>query len=307
MKIIFSRKGFDLSSGFLPSPIFEDNTYFSLPIPYKDKYGIPFADVSYKCNEGKSMNLMELLNQLGNFKPINEGRRSVIDTDLCHFDPDIADNVTIQGRYEPWQRGFGQKNGEQTHLEGQGVKKGDLFIFFGRFQDVIEKNGKYRYKEKSPERHVIFGWMQVGEILEINPNPNENNKNDKSEYPLLKNHPHYNWDNDLNNVIYIPTEELSLNPEKKGYGIFEQYDDKFLLSKNGENMGIWKLPTCFHKDNGISLSKHGKDSRWGKIEEGEDFFNLESVRRGQEFVLNYDNARDETKKEIETWVKNLFA
>ena len=305
MKIIFSRKGFDLSSGFLPSPIFEDNTYFSLPIPYEK--GIPFADVSYKCNKGKSINLMELLNQLDKFKPANGGKRAVTDTDFCHFDPDIADNVIIKGRNEPWQRGFGQKNGEQTHLEGQGVGKGDLFIFFGRFQDIIETAGKYKYDTSKKPRHVIFGWMEVGEILEINPNPNENNKNDKSEYPLLKNHPHYNWDNELNNVIYIPTGELSLNPEKKGYGTFEQYDDKFLLSKNGENMGIWKLPTCFHKDNGINLSKHGKESRWGKIEEGEDFFNLQTVPRGQEFVLNYDKATDKIKGDIETWVRDLFA
>lgn len=306
MKIIFSRKGFDTANGFLQSPIFEDKTYFSLPIPYDE--GIPFADVHYKCNGDKSMNLMDLLNQLGNFKPVTGEKRPVINSDLCHFDPDIADNVTIEGRDEPWQRGFGQLNGAQTHLEGDGkvkrekVEIGDLFIFFGRFQNVIENAGKYEYDtKKSDQRHIIFGWLQIDEIVPINPKENR-----KSKYPLLKNHPHYNWDAHKKNVIYLPTEKLTINPKLDGCGTFKKYDEKFSLSKDNKNMGVWKLPNCFHKENKLQLSYHDDDKCWGKQEDS-GFFNLETADIGQEFVLNCNNATEATKAEIHKWLENLFA
>ena len=302
MKIIFSRKGFDSQYGGRPSPIFEDKTFFSLPIPYDE--GMPFADVSYKCNNGKSMNLMDLLNELGGFKTKDETRlRKVEKNDCCHYDPDISDNVTIEKRDKTWQRGFGQKGSAQKLLEAENyeVEKGDIFIFFGTFKDVSEKNGTYKFKRGSKNRHVIFGWLQVGEILEIN--PDTNNKNDKNKYLSLKNHPHYNWDTHVNNVIYLPTENLSLNSEIKGYGTFEKYDYKLSLTKGNKNKSIWELPKCFHKDNGVKLSRH-ENEPWEKVEK--DFFNLQTVPRGQEFVLNYDNAAQKTKDEIETWVKNLF-
>jgi hypothetical protein len=44
MKIILSRKGFDSTSGGVPSPIFEDGTMISLPIPYKT--GVPYGDIA---------------------------------------------------------------------------------------------------------------------------------------------------------------------------------------------------------------------------------------------------------------------
>ena len=304
MKIIFSRKGFDDTNGHCRNPIFEDKTYFSLPIPYDE--GIPFANVNYMCNGNKSINLLDLLNDLGDFKTKDKDKKIDKVIKNCHYDPDITDNVTIKGRSKPWQRGFGQKGSSQGHLKNCKVGEKDIFIFFGTFQEVTEQQGKYKYKEESKERHVIFGWLQVGEILEIN--PNQNNKSDKSEYLLLENHPHYNWDSHVNNVIYLPTEKLSLNSKRKGCGTFDKYDEKkFLLTQveNNENKSLWKLPNCFHKDNGVTLSCHGKDLRWGKEKGG--FFDLQTVGMGQEFVLNYDNAEQETKVAIENWVKNLFA
>jgi hypothetical protein len=45
MRIIFSRKGFDSSSGGVPSPIFPDGRMLSLPIP--DRLSrIAYADIS---------------------------------------------------------------------------------------------------------------------------------------------------------------------------------------------------------------------------------------------------------------------
>jgi len=46
MKIIFSRKGFDSSTGGVPSPIFPDGKILSLPIP--DKLSpIKYKDINW--------------------------------------------------------------------------------------------------------------------------------------------------------------------------------------------------------------------------------------------------------------------
>ena len=45
MKVILSRKGFDSSNGGIVSPIFEDGSMISVPIPSKDKD--QFSDLQY--------------------------------------------------------------------------------------------------------------------------------------------------------------------------------------------------------------------------------------------------------------------
>ena len=44
-KIIFSRKGFDSSFGGVASPIFDDGSMYSLPIPSSDR--LKFQDIAY--------------------------------------------------------------------------------------------------------------------------------------------------------------------------------------------------------------------------------------------------------------------
>ena len=47
MKIILSRKGFDSSNGFMPSPILPDGTLLSLPIPSDEVDLNTYSDLSY--------------------------------------------------------------------------------------------------------------------------------------------------------------------------------------------------------------------------------------------------------------------
>ena len=110
-KIIFSRKGFDSSTGGMPSMKRGENL-ISFPIP------------SYK-------NTLTTYNHLGLGKDINElsnGKISSIDT--CHFDPNLNYGE------------FGQVGAAQTHLKNNDVNIGDLFLFWGWFRETFIINKK---------------------------------------------------------------------------------------------------------------------------------------------------------------------
>jgi len=67
MKIILSRKGFDSSSGGIASPIFQDGTFCSLPIPAEESPC--FEDISFgKTNMG---DIIERLTQDKKVPPIH--------------------------------------------------------------------------------------------------------------------------------------------------------------------------------------------------------------------------------------------
>ncbi len=107
MKIVFSRKGFDSSAGGGPSPIVEGRPV-SLPIP---------AGTASRTTYG-ALGLGELASRASRGK-LDAG-------DLCHHDPMFCENGTCV---------FGQHSAAQTHLEGQGVGIGDVFVFFGLFAE----------------------------------------------------------------------------------------------------------------------------------------------------------------------------
>ena len=74
MKIIFSRKGYDSASGGIPSPIFDDETFCSFPIPSKQKPKL--KDVRFQ-----KTNLGSLVGQLK--QDTDEAESGV------HLDPDL--------------------------------------------------------------------------------------------------------------------------------------------------------------------------------------------------------------------------
>jgi hypothetical protein len=131
MRIVFSRKGFDTSSGGGPSPIVAGRPV-SLPIP--DTRGI--AQTTY--------------GDLGLGEHVNAASRGRLgDGDFCHDDPLFTNGGECI---------FGQCGAAQTHLERQGVGQGDVFLFFGLFRtrDEGEPCGK--------PHHRIFGYLQVREV-----------------------------------------------------------------------------------------------------------------------------------------------
>lgn len=111
MKIILSRKGFDSANGGIVSPIFEDGTMISFPIPsgdtdtYDSLYynGIPYSKI-----------LHDLRYKGGNH---------------CHVDPDL-DLSRRAKEIDGWFPAFGQRDAAASYLKNLCVAPGYIFLFF---------------------------------------------------------------------------------------------------------------------------------------------------------------------------------
>ena len=99
-KIIFSRKGFDSSTGGMPSYKNGENLV-SFPIP-------------------SQKNTLTTYNDLGLGKDIQDlSNNKIKATDTCHFDPNLK-----YGK-------FGQVGAAQTHLKNNNVKSWRSFFILG--------------------------------------------------------------------------------------------------------------------------------------------------------------------------------
>lgn len=272
MKVILSRKGFDSEYGGYPSLILPTGEMITLPIPSsedKTKYS--------ELITSSGMSIINIMKQLN--KNIKKGKTIELTEDTtCHLDPDLSYNSAF--RQDGWRGCFGQIGAAQKVLENNNVKEGDLFIFFGWFNNVELVNKIYKF-DKGNGRHVMFGYLQIDKI--IYPSNNE-----LPEW--AKAHPHANVYRRLNNnsnCIYIAKERCSFNDNLQGYGIFK-YNEELNLTKEGMSRTKWNLPSIFKN---VSITYHNKDS-WK-----EDCF--KSACRGQEFVVEENN-------EIEKWAINLI-
>ena len=170
MRIILSRKGFDSASGKQPNPIMPDSTLLSLPIPSeKDDRVTTYSSLSWN---GRSY--YDIIHSL---KP----KSKIMANDFCHLDPDIRKDVC--SRPSEWKPAFGQVDSALTHLRNQQVSIGDIFLFFGWFKATEERNGTLVYKKGAPDLHIIYGYMQIGEII--------NKEKDVPQW-LMK-HPHASY------------------------------------------------------------------------------------------------------------------
>ena len=271
MKIILSRKGFDSSkdkdggNGNQPSPILPDGTLLSLPIP--DKQG----NNTFSSLQWKDLNYYyDIIHALN-------PKTSIKADDACHLDPDLRKE--IKKRLPNWKPAFGQAGAPLSHLFNNNVGVGDLFLFFGWFQRADFVDGKLRYVKGAPEQHVIYGYMQVGEIIK-----STNNVPD-----WLKAHPHVSDGKNRGgkNVIFLPSKVLSFMPSLKGCNVLDFRQDR-VLTKKGMSKSCWALPSCF-KD--VRITYHPNPWR-------DDYF--KSAGKGQEFVI-------EATPEIEDWVKGIIS
>lgn len=224
MRIIFSRKGFDTSAGGGPSPIVGGKP-LSLPIPAQGENGaasrttygdLGFGDHAAKASRGK-----------------------IGTDDLCHHDPMFLSDGTCA---------FGQHSAAQTHLERQGVGRGDVFVFFGLFAE----------EETGEPHHRIFGYLQVEEIVHLS---------DGVPKDLVAiGHPHALEMHSRNDVIW------------RGEGVTAaRAGDALRLTVPGGPPSLWLRPQWL-KPGGLSY--HDRADRW--IKGGR----LRSVARGQEFVAD---------------------
>ena len=264
MKIILSRKGFDSGYGGIASPILPDGTMLSLPIPSLQD-GIKYSDLKYS----NDITYQNIIKQLSNATVKLEGKGDFSVEDLdCHLDPDLR--YETYNRLPEWKGIFGQAGSALSHLENNQVSKDDVFLFFGWFRKTIMENGKLKYDPKCKGFHAIYGYLQIGEIKKINADSFE-------EWAFY--HPHVRRGKEAKSAdaLFISTDELSILPEKKGYGTFN-YTEKLRLTKVGHTRSRWELPNFFRE---YSISYHSNNS-WK-----EGYF--QSAAKGQEFVVKGDS------------------
>ncbi|MDP2852698.1 MAG: hypothetical protein Q8O28_00475 [Smithellaceae bacterium] len=281
MRIIFSRKGFDSSSGRKPSPILPDGRMLSFPIP-DSQSSIRYEDIHWQ-----EYNLGSLVSDLTN------GRKPA--SHFAHLDPDI--NRYSLPRHSEWKPIFGQTGAAQGHLQKNGVQADDIFLFFGLFRNTLTRNGKFLWDKGSPLRHILWGWLQIGHVLKID-------SCKPSDYKWAEYHPHFHRSSDKNNTLYVASKYLSLLglslPKQDGAGVFQRYSKSLVLTaQDAKTPSQWELPEWFYPRNGkCPLTYHSNLTRWQQTKRGTK---LNTVGRGQEFILDTNYFPEAVK-----WLKGIL-
>ena len=255
----------DSEAGGMASPILPDGTLLSLPIPDEN------SKQHYETFIYKEHSFGEIIHQLN--------PRFNFDKNFsCHLDPDIYDN--IEGKPKEWKAAFGQSGVSARHLDKMQVGIGDIFLFYGMFRETIQQaDGTLSYAPGSPVRHIIYGYMEVGEIL-------KRQQDIEERYSW---HPHSSGEGRSYNRLYLP----------KQYGTF-QYDDSLVLTKPEQNSRrMWRLPVFF-AENGISISWQGNNRPIYK----DGYAELNSSCRGQEFVITTSTVEQE--ENLRNWIDSII-
>jgi len=281
MKLILSRKGFDSSYGGMASPILPDGRLVSLPIPSgSDKFTL--ADI----NLG-GIDSARLITDLS-------GGRHGLETRV-HLDPDL--DRAPDSRLPGWRPALGQTGNAQSHLRDMRVGQGDVFLFFGWFREVECYRNTWRYVPGSPDLHVIFGWLEVGDVLPV---VLERTKCLK-RFPGIADHPHVatpdSYD-DMRNTLYLAREQSAFSPGAEfGGGRFKQYSESLRLTQPGCSRSIWSLPDWFMPNGRSPLTYNPRPDQWqlagGRV-------CLRSAAKGQEFILDGTSY-----PELEEWVASI--
>ena len=228
MKVILSRKGFDSANGGIVSPIFEDGTMISFPIPCETDCDT-YSDLVYR--EKSYSEILKDLHYKG-------------DVYNCHVDPDL-DMQRRKEKIDGWFPAFGQINASASYLiKNIRVAPKDLFLFFGNFHYVEDVGGSYQYMRNSGDFYrdsdlqVIWGYLQVGEII-----------TKPDEQQAMAWHPHsqdYRTKNQTN-VIFKAAEKLSFDESKCGAGLLT-FDKKRVLTLEGASKATWKMNKVYDVD-----------------------------------------------------------
>lgn len=274
MKIVLSRKGFDSTVGKVPSPIFPDGRMLSLPIPH-DSGNVTYKDITFD-----GCPIARLVSDLTDDRLLASSR--------AHLDPDLRAGAIP--RQAGWQPLFGQDGAAQAHLERHRLGPGDILLFFGWFRRVHKPHERWRYVPDAPDLHVLFGWLEIGEVVKIS-------EGWTAMPPWAAGHPHFHGESAKNNTLYV---SRSVANGRIGAGTFDRYRPALQLSADGNRRSRWELPAWWHPAGRPSaLTFHGDSSRWQRTGRG---VLLDTVGRGQEFVLDGDDYT-----EAEPWARELIA
>ena len=237
MRIILSRKGFDSANGGIVSPIMEDGTLISFPIPSDDKD--KFDDLIYRGQPYSR--ILKDLNYKENPRYPN-----------CHVDPDLTQERRKE-QIDGWCPIFGQISSSAIYLmENVKVKENDLFLFFGNYHKVECIDGKYRYIKRTGDFYsdndlqIIWGYMQIGKIIK-----------DPEEQKKYNWHPHSieNRVKEKSNVMFMATDKLSFNENLPGAGVLTFREDRVLTAKNC-NKATWEKRSIYDVDSIIGNRKN---------------------------------------------------
>lgn len=278
MRIILSRKGLDSGVCDISNLLFVgkngNKNLIMLPIPADDG-----VHTYQELNFGNEETFNIVKQYLDKSKKINIQSK-------CHADPNIVNYFN-----DPVFLGsIGQVDQAQSHLQNQKIDIGDLFIFFGVFAEAglnVDNNLVYN---KSNLKHIMFGYMQIGDIIPTYGLSEIERANYESKYPWLKHQPHWiadKYDNNKSNCIYVASEKFN-HTNIKGYGIFNYDKELQLTQDNNLCVTYWNLP---QELSSLKITYHSEKS----YKEG--YF--KAACRGQEFVI-------EDSKQAEIWSENLI-
>jgi hypothetical protein len=259
----------------------------SIPIPEDEhKFALPYTALHYK----RDKKLVDLMETLGKDSYEYKGAVTKFRKGRAHIDPDLR-RVTLPRR-KGWKAVFGQSGKDQTILHENHVGQDDLFLFFGTFSKTFIDGKKTKFDRHHKKQHVIFGYLQVGNVLDVN----------KDEVPKwldyfsharLKGEP--GWEN---NTVYISRDQLSFLPQFPGAGVF-RFDDereknhktKLTLTKPGESKSKWELPFGKCKIRWHAYSSSAQNP-WCK-----GYFKSPDI--GQEMII-------EEREDVKEWAVNLI-
>ena len=285
MKVILSRKGFDAAAGKCASPIFENGSFLSLPIP-DDSSTLRYADI---CGSHPIGQVVEDLSPGVKVKASSG----------VHLDPDLR--MDSRPRQAGWRPMFGQADAAQKHLCKMKIARNDIFLFFGWFRRVEQRDGRYHYQRKAPDLHVMFGWLRVGEVWQKVGETWQDSEHKILDIPdWAKEHPHLSSTFSpkfKENTIYVAADA----PNGFAAGTLKYAVNDLILTRADESRrSRWRLPSWFYRSGGKPpLSYHSNPDRWKP--HGKEV-HLQSVGRGQEFVLDIEDDPEATR-----WVHDLIA
>ncbi|MGO1542003.1 MAG: hypothetical protein ACTHXB_10310 [Luteimonas sp.] len=282
-RLVLSRKGFDSGYGGMPSPILPDGRLLPLPIPSRHD-AFRLGDLNA---DGVALGPV--------LRDLSCGRHSR--RTRVHLDPDLDRRADL--RPPGWRPALGQAGSAQSHLRDQGVGAEDVFLFFGWFRQVERHAGRWRYVPGAPHLHLIYGWLEVEEVLAVV----TDRERCLRRHPWIASHPHVaNPDHysDPRNTLYVAPRRSKLGLDGPGGGVFTRYADGLRLTAEGASRSVWTLPDWFHPGEGRSaLTYHANPDRWRRIGE---HCELRSVAKGQEFVLDTAGRVD-----ARAWLRALMA
>lgn len=261
MRVVLSRKGFDSTAGGGPSPVLEDDTMLSLPIPETGGEGHTPKNLA-EANWHRYDDLI-LRPEIKRYCE-NPRKREQKKHKHCHLDPDIRPELWKK-LPEGWYPAFGQCDASAKHLKNN-LNLADiltdnvLFLFFGLFRR-LQENGKFT----GAPFHAIWGYMLCDKVEE-----------QTAQIPQW--HPHA-AENLTDNLLFIAKD--------KCYGTFK-HCPKLELTVHNQSPSRWKLDCLpwLDAENRLSNMTYHDDPKRFNLERG--YF--QSTSPGQEFVVTSQAA-----------------